>query len=348
MGYTLESSPFALNGTLYIMAAQMGRFYPDGEAHSFFCVMNADTGAVVSCPNSSTGFAFQSAVSDNQRGRVWVFGSAWDRAQSSAPNCKPWGCGACAQGHCYVGAWSSTDLMTWDGPHPAVTLPENVTVPNVGVGFLPSGSPPPPGLPPHQAFMALEARLPGAQGNMIAINVGTDGDLSVGWHLLNSSSFGIGPAVGEASGCPSARFADGYYYVMGGGNNVDLVRSSNLTLESWELTPRGHVEQGCVRGAEDCSPGTAIASIGPLYTEYWGNGSDHGMRAFLTNMSDWNWAANDVDFCDMGGVGPTTFIYGTCAQTAPANWTGKAGNGYQIGQFAGTVGEWLASYYTSV
>jgi hypothetical protein len=104
--------------------------------------------------------------------------------------------------------------------------------------------------------------------------------------------------------------------------------------------------RGCVHGAENCSIGTPIARIAPgYYTSYWANGSDHGMRQFLDNMTLWNWASNDVDFCDSGGVGPTTFIYGVCAQTAPANWTGKAGNGYQLGTFPGTVGEWLASYF---
>jgi hypothetical protein len=81
-----------------------------------------------------------------------------------------------------------------------------------------------------------------------------------------------------------------------------------------------------------------------FYTEYWANGRDHGMRVFLQNMSAWNFAANDVDFCDDGN-GSTYFIYGTCAQTAPANWTGKAGNFYQLGMFQGTQGQWLASYF---
>ncbi len=345
VGSTLESSPFSLHGRLYIMAAQMGPFAPDGQGHSFFCILDALSGERISCPNSSSGFAFQSAISDAATGTVWVFGSAWDRAQSKAPDCKPWGCGACAQGSCYVGVWSSSDLKSWVGPEVAVQLPGGLTVPNVGVGLVPASAELPAGLPRHQAFMALEAREAGAQGALLAINTGSTGDLSRDWLLLNNSEFAIGPSVGEAAGCPAARWADGFYYVMGGGNSVDLVRSRNLSVGSWELTPLSPVEQGCTHQQEDCSPGAPVARIASgFYTEYWANGSDHGMRAFLQNMSAWNFAANDVDFCDDGN-GSTYFIYGTCAQTAPANWTGKAGNFYQLGMFQGTQGQWLASYF---
>lgn len=126
-----------------------------------------------------------------------------------------------------------------------------------------------------------------------------------------------------------------------------IARSANLTAGSWEYAPRGTVEQGCTRGLEDCGPGTGVARIAPaFYSEYWANGSDHGGRAFLGNMSAWNWAANDVDFCDAGGAAPTTFIYGTSVNdAAPKNWTGKAENGYEIGSYNGTVGEWLASFW---
>ena len=335
---TLESSPFSMNGSLFIMGSKMGPFAPDGKAHSFFCVINAATGRTVSCPNSSSGFAFMSAIMDVVHTVVWVFGSAWDRPNNKNPGCQPWGCGACAQGHCYVAAWSSSDLVTWGGPYVTVELPPNKTVPNVGVGFVPASAPPLPGVPRHQAFMVLE----GLGG--IAVNTRADGDVSSGWVLLNSSEYAVN---GLAAGCPSARYAAGWYYAMGGGNYVWLARSANLTSHSWEYAPRGTVEQGCVRGLEDCGTGTAVARIAPgYYSEYWANGSDHGGRAYLGNLSSWNWAANDVDFCDAGGVPPPTFIYGISVNdAAPKNWTGAAQNGYQIGTFNGTTGEWLASFW---
>jgi hypothetical protein len=334
---TLESSPFTLNGTLYIMGAQMGRFAPDGSSHSFFCVMDAATGRTVSCPNVSSGFAFQSAVTDDARGVVWVFGSAWDRPNSHEPGCAPWGCGACAQGHCYVAAWSSADLVTWSGPTVAVQLAPNKTVPNVGVGFVPASAPAVPGVPRHQAFMVLE----GTAG--IAVNTNTDGDLSTGWVHLNTTAYYV---PGGAAGCPSARYHGGFYYAMGGGNYVWLARSANLTAGSWEYAP-ANVEQGCVRGLEDCGPGSGVARIAEgFYTQYWSNDSDKGARAFLSNVSLWNWAANDVDFADASGSPPTTFIYGTSVNdAAPANWSGKSQNGYQVGSYDGTVGEWLASFF---
>jgi hypothetical protein len=268
---------------------------------------------------------------------VWVFASAWDRPNSHEPGCAPWGCGACARGRCFVAAWSSVDLVSWDGPRVAVQLPPNKTVPNVGVGFVPASAPRVPGVPRHQAFMVLE----GLAG--VAVNTNTDGDLASGWVLLDSAAFHVN---GAAAGCPSARYAGGFYYAIGGGNYVWLARSANLTAGSWEYAPRGPVEQGCARGLEDCAPGSPVARIAPYYSEYWANNSDRGARAFIGNMSAWNWAANDVDFCDAGGSPPTTFIYGVSVNdAAPQNWTGKAGNGYQIGTFNATAGEWLESFF---
>jgi len=225
---TLESTPFTLRGVLYVMQAMMGAFAPDGEAHSFFCIHAAATGAVVSCPNSSSGYAFQSAIVDDARGVLWVFGSAWDRAQSHKPGCAPWGCGACAAGRCNVSVWSTTDLVSWAGPAAAVQLPPGVTVPNVAVGFRPRAAPP-AGLPQHQAFMILESSAE------MAINVGADGNLAENWVLLNASYRMTN--AGEAPGCPAARYnaRDGFYYVMGGGNYVDVARSRTLLAGSWEV-----------------------------------------------------------------------------------------------------------------
>ena len=338
---TLESTPFTLRGKLYVQQAMMGNFAPDNLAHSYFCIHAADTGAVISCPNSSSGFAFQSSIVDDARGVLFVFGSAWDRAQSKTPDCRPWGCGACAEGHCNVSVWSTRDLVNWVGPTVAVQLPPNVTVPNVAVGFRDRVTPPPPaGLPPHQAFMILES------SSEMAINTGSDGDLSVNWQFLNTSYRMTN--AGEAPGCPAARFnaRDGYYYVMGGGNYVDIARSRTLLQGSWQVTPLGPVEAGCVRNFEDCSVGTTMARIAPnFYTEYWAKGLDNGNRIFLNNLTEWNWSVNDVDFCDNGGAGPTTFIYGFCAQTKPANATGHFGDGYMIGVSPLSAVEWLASFF---
>ena len=121
-----------------------------------------------------------------------VFCSAWDRANHSYcpqnPKGGSWGCGACADAArgvgdgCYVGAWSTEDLHTWTGPVKALTLPLPQTVPNVGASMVPSTlhSNLSNNLPAHQAFMALEnGELP------LAINVGSDRNLSMNWQLLS-------------------------------------------------------------------------------------------------------------------------------------------------------------------
>lgn len=354
----LESSPFYFHDHLYVMQSEMGNFPPDNQPHSYFCVVDSFDGSKINCPNNSVGYAFFSAIVDHVGPveTLWVFGSNWDRAQSHRPGCAPWGCGSCAavasgnqSAQCLVGAWKSTDLLTFEGPINILALPTNITVPNVGVSMVNRSSsiPPPANLPDHQAFMALEAGIPNHNGHLIAINTGSkDYNLFTNWVLLNISEYSISGNVGEAVSCPSARYnpVDGYYYVMGGGNMVDLTRSKNLTTGSWSLAYE-HIEIGCTYQLENCSVGTPIARIAPdFYTQYWLNGSDHNMRIFLENMTAWQYSVNDVDFCD-DTKGTTYFIYGTCAQTAPANFTGKASNFYQLGIYNGTEGEWLASYF---
>jgi hypothetical protein len=101
---------------------------------------------------------------------------------------------------------------------------------------------------------------------------------------------------------------------------------------------------GCTDGLEPCAPPAAVARIAEgVYTHYWSNGSDHGDRAFLANLTEWNWSVNDADACDNGTH--TFFIYGQCAQTAPRNWTGRAGNFYQLGYALGTTPAWMASFF---
>jgi hypothetical protein len=69
-------------------------------------------------------------------------------------------------------------MQVWDGPHAALTLPMNQTVPNVAASMVPASAPRLLQLPKHQAFMALE------NGNYpIAINTGTDRDLSKNWEI---------------------------------------------------------------------------------------------------------------------------------------------------------------------
>lgn len=296
-GSSLESSPLFYNGQLLLMQSKMGRFAPDNLPHSYFCVYDGLTGEELSCPPSSSGHAFCSAIVDATPGRaqtLWTFCSAWDRATKNCSNPGPWGCGACgnpaASGGCYVGAWSCDAARVADCEWTfakAITLPGNETVPNVGVGVVPATAQTPAALPPHQAFMALETAI------SVAINTGNDGDFSRNWQLLNATTFGV-DLVSDSGLCPFARYdpVTAHYYVGGGGNDVNLARSPNLTHGSWEVSPLGRaIAQGCTRGVEDCSPGSPVARIADgYYTDYWKNGTDKGDREFLMNLTEWNWS----------------------------------------------------------
>ena len=176
----------------------------------------------------------------------------------------------------------------------------------------------------------------------------------------------------------------GYYYVFGGGNDVMITRSQDLSSSSsWErrnmsmathciafdtcvqfrpaCTADAVDFQECCGISPDCSPASGEGRIAPGYfTEYWANESDcHGTntadgtsvvcrRDFLSNMSGWDWSVSDADFCDEGGRAPTRFIYAANQQTKPKNaTTGAGGGGYHMGVFNGTELEWLRSFFSS-
>jgi len=193
--------------------------------------------------------------------------------------------------------------------------------------------------------MALEGSQYNGDGRYLAVNVGTDGHLGRNWVNLNYTSHNIGPNsdVCQAGGCPSARYFDGWFYVLGGG--VDLVRSRNLSHGSWERPALNPVAWGCTDFWEDCSPTSSVARIANgFFTDYWAKGADNHMRDFFGNITEWNWSDSDVDFCEHEGV--TYFIYSMNGQGAPVNWTGKPGNFYQIGKYGGGASEWLNSFYS--
>ena len=228
-GGRYESTPMHLGGKLYLMQSMMGQFAPDGGAHSYFCVFDGATGEEITCPPSSSGHAACSGIVDRSTDRAYVFCSAWDRANHTscptpAKGSFSWGCGACSRpGECYVGAWWSDDMRSWHGPSMAIP-PDQVAKlrkPAYGPGHPPlhppklqlptnvAAAPVPawtaariPGVPQHQAFMAFELSY------NIAVNVGTDGDLSTNWIVLDPSKFG-----GQGIECPAVRYRpkDGYY-----------------------------------------------------------------------------------------------------------------------------------------
>lgn len=399
----LESTPFFFGGKLHLMQSMEAYFAPDGGAHSFFCVFDAESGEKISCPESSSGFMMCSAIVQRQKPgkeRLYVYCPAWDRANlTSCPNpgggLEPhWGCGACAEpGQCYIGSWWTDDLHQWHGPAKAIppslmaTLngtscikhgPPNSTgaqpyctpPSNVAVSLVPPTALVPPGLPRHQAFMAFEISM------AIALNVGTDGDLSKNWILLSTKTHG-----GQGLECPTVRYrqADGFYYVFGDDESVGEVklhRSKNLTVGSWEAPPKqnGVMISGCVdrtvaasyprfqrrplAPSQDCNPKTSHYSrIAPDYfTNYWRNGSDRGGREFLFNESEWNWSVGDPDLCSDSNGNQTYLVHWQGSQTAPVNWTAevvkqqgkKVGNFIMINRANMSDVDFLASYFGSI
>ena len=214
--HQLTSSPIWFKNKLYLVSSRIG------HAHSFFCVFDGATGQNISCPESSYDHFFFSSIVDHTRGEenqtVWVFGSAWNRANRTSHG-GSWGSGPCEDASrgvgpgCYVGAWSSQDMTTWQFSE-AVTFPVPQTTANPGASMVPISSQPTPAghLARHQAFMALE-------GGPLAINTGEDGNLHQSWKLLSPSYTGAPgprprdpkqPEAARSGGfgmpCPSARY----------------------------------------------------------------------------------------------------------------------------------------------
>ena len=244
-----EGSPMWLGGRLYVMQMMMGRFAPDGGDHSYFCIFDGASGEKVACPSSSSGYAFCSGmVSTLVDGRedAYVFCSAWDRSNHTVtkacptpdtgggdPNVRGWGCGGCSRPDgCSIGAWRSADMVRWAGPAAAIGPSQfhnstgciryrtdwrkpNSTgcIPptNTAVGTVPATAAVVSGLPKHQAFMAFELSY------TIAINTGSDGDLTKNWVMLDGVAYG-----GQHLECPAVRYreADGYYYLLGDNEGV--------------------------------------------------------------------------------------------------------------------------------
>eukprot|EP00038_Savillea_parva_P030310 m.76967 g.76967 ORF g.76967 m.76967 type:complete len:407 (+) comp9105_c0_seq1:396-1616(+) len=298
---------------------------------SFFHIRDVSTGHVVSCAAPSAGHSFFSAAMDTPRKRLWVFGSAQNRAGAKLGPCQ-----MSNETGCYVGAWSTMDLVHFTETARAVTVPNGTMVFNTDVTVIPghvrnklqkrfqlSAS----GLPSHQAIMVLEPRYnqsltPPALNSTfsLAINTGTDGDLTTNWELLTY------PRVAAISACPSIRFdaRSGYYYVVGGGKTVSITRSKDLI--QWEAAKQLVAAPAALLGH------AYETDVGPFYSAYWRNQSaNSAQRQFLNNMTAWNWGVSDADLCCDDDDGPAYIVHLAIAQFAPKNFTGSKGPGYLAG-----------------
>jgi hypothetical protein len=297
--HAAESTPFRFKGKMFVMESVEGGggFFTKEQGGSYFRITDMASGVVLRNVSESIGHAFFSAVVDDLRGVVWVFGAAhhrgWDNKGPCDDNSKSGG--SAAQG-CYVGAWSSTDLLNWSNTSKTVTFPDgNYTQNNDVTWVRPEytdwevrhGT----ALPRHQAAMALEAE--GGHFS-VAINTGTDGDLSrtSDWQLL------LGSHTPEHA-CPAFRHdaAHGYYYLTGGGETQNGPYRS-LDLVRWTSSPYSPLTQNSVALARAGLQTLADrdAKISPYYASRWAELSSEQtatMHAFLANVSHWSWGHSD-------------------------------------------------------
>lgn len=125
--HSAESTPFRFKGKMYVMESVEGGggYFNKSQGGSFFRITDLSTGIVLRNVSESIGHAFFSALVDDARGVVWVFGAAhhrgWDNQGPCDDNSKNGG--APAKG-CYVGAWRSSDLVSWSETIKTVTFPD--------------------------------------------------------------------------------------------------------------------------------------------------------------------------------------------------------------------------------
>ena len=350
-----ESTPFRFKGKMYVMESVEGdgRFFnKTTQGGSFFRITDLATGIVLQNVSESLGHAFFSAVVDDDAGVVWVFGAAhhrgWDNLGPCDDNSKEGG--SPAKG-CYVGAWKSSDLTTWSKTFKTVTFPDgNFTQNNDVTWVRPTysdwGARHGSTLPKHQAAMALEAE----GGNFgVAINTGTDGDLSrtADWKIVSSVQ-----RMPEHA-CPAFRYdpTHGDYYLTGGGETQEgPYRSKDLI--SWMKSPFSPLTQNSVALAKAHMRSLADRDekIGPFYKERWAElppAEVELQKIWLANVSKWNWGHSDFDWCCDDNEAPSYLLYMVTQQGHPDGWkTHSQGSWFQaMGTMNATIIEWLRGYF---
>jgi hypothetical protein len=137
----------------------------DGDC-SFFRIRHMESGRVIANVSESLYHSFFSAVVDydtSPSAKLWVFGPAHARGNKIKP-------GPCdGNGNwkgCYIGAWSSTDLINWSHVSVAVPIPDHHAAFNTRVSMIPNMNPVAAKvLPAHQAVMVLIPRVDSAFKN---------------------------------------------------------------------------------------------------------------------------------------------------------------------------------------
>ena len=353
--YVMESHSHGCDTTFGALGYNTTR---DGDC-SYFRIRHMDSGRVIANVHESLGHSFFSATVDydaKPSPRLWVFGPAHARGNKVRP-------GPCdGNGNwtgCYIGSWSSTDLLNWTATRKALPLPDHHAAFNTRTAMVRAVNPvAAQALPRHQAVMVLEPRSDAAYRNesfRYAINTGSSGDLSKDWALLPGSKFsesGSGVPAQLNLGAPSMHYDDeeGYYYTIGGGSiTAGPVRSKSLLAGSWELSPRAPMAAPAAATARAGLPNTDGHVYRGFFRDVWAleTAAEHEKNAaFVANMSAWNYGFTDADFCCSDGKSPSYLLHTISRQGAPHNMTGRSYNFAGMEIFNGTLNAWLRSYFS--
>ena len=313
-----------------------GLWNSEFNGHSYIRIRELESGAVVQNISQAIGFAFPAAYVDYSRGRLWISATGYDRVNCarnrtySKPGCTPlpgvsatnthWGRGV------YV--FSSSDLVSWDGPY---LTDVKWNGPNTAMAGVNRSGPSAPNLPDHAVVMATD------DADTWAVHSGSDGNLSTGWKTLSPMQAN-GPMLdfGHPGGrCAAVRFFDPYYYIIGGGHVVHLGRSKDLLRwqmsgQCWQSLDKAHPVNCTGSGSSGgYSPDfirphprdnlTATRVMRSAAQNHLRAGNGIGGGPSVPNRSLWDEDANDSDFCcdlppEQGGPSESFVLWGCDSQ----------------------------------
>merc|ERR1712125_207124 len=115
---------------------------------------------------------------------------------------------------------------------------------------------------------------------MGAVNNAEDGNLTVGWHTIRSRM----PPVPTGGPSISHNSLDGKYYLLTGGKEVNIVRTSDFL--SWELSSQ----------TPFINPSPDDAVVSP-YAGFHEVVAERGFDLMSADWKRWDWNSNDADVC---------------------------------------------------
>ena len=283
--------------------------------HSYARLRDFSTGAVLANVSSSVGFGFLSAFPDYEHDTLWLFGTPVDRCFGNGDATT-------------IYAWWTRDasLQVWEralafdlgqhtynvqvthvGPRGCAGAAERAAWASLRAARGPSA------LPPHRYAMFAECFT-------WLVNDATDGNLTSGWTVVNSTA----PPHGSCGG-PSFTYSplDDMYYILTGGNTVRLFQTPDFA--TWrESSPSPFIFPSA--GDALVSPMNGFAAVAKA------KGSPPQARVgvperfpfvpfdpvWITNWTAFDHNSNDADFCCMHVDVPDAWVtWGASTQGGP-------------------------------